>query len=314
MRKYSIGLILWVMYFGLALFVSKAVGEDATMSKSPITLKVGDLTAVFADNTAFGEHHRERYNGIAELHHPSASGNLFVPFYAGFNLEHFFGGDFLEELFEPREHPMVLSKESDRTVQLYQPPPPRSKVESTTVFTMVEPHYIDVDVEIILHDLSQFRHGYTGLFWASYINKPESKAIHFWGISEEDSTPRWIEAYSAEHGVESSHLHVDDDFEAYYVENFNTTLASHFSKYRFIEPFYYGRRGEMVFAIMFDRSEGIRFSQSPTGGGAPNPAWDFHLLIPDPEIGKKYSFKSRMVYKLFVSTEDIREEYRSWKP
>ncbi|MCA9447169.1 MAG: hypothetical protein KC931_08630 [Candidatus Omnitrophica bacterium] len=288
--------------------------EEDVQSESPITLQVGQLTAVFADNTAFGDQHRARYNGIAELHHASASGNLFVPLYAGFNLEHFFGGDYLEELFEPREHPMTLSQLDDHTVQLHQPPPPRSKVETTTTFRMAGPYYIDVDVEIVFHDLSQFRHGYAGLFYASYINAPEDKAIHFWGISEDDSNPRWITAYSPEHGVESTHTYVDDAYEPYYVENFNTTLANHYSKYHYIEPFYYGLRGDMVFAIMFDRTEGIRFSQSPTGGGEKNPAWDFHVLIPDPEIGKTYSFKSRLVYKEFVSAEDIRDEYVNWTP
>jgi len=303
--------IISLLAGGLA---TPTIAQEERESESPITLQSAHLTATFADNTAFGGHHRERYNGVAELHHASATGNLFVPLYAGFNLEHFFGGDYLEELFEPREHPMTLTQIDNRTVRLHQPPPPRSKVETTTTFEMVGPYYIDAEVEIVFHDLSQFRHGYAGLFWASYINEPESKAIHFWGISEEDEEPRWIEAFSPEHGVESTHLHVDDQFEAYYAEDFNTTLASNFSKYRYIEPFYYGLRGEMVFAIMFDRTEGIRFSQSPTGGGAKNPAWDFHLLIPDPEIGKKYSFKSRMVYKEFDSAEDIREEYENWQP
>jgi hypothetical protein len=70
----------------------------------------------------------------------------------------------------------------------------------------------------------------------------------------------------------------------------------------------------MVFAILFDRSEGIRFSQSPTGGGDRNPAWDHHLLIPNPQVGKTYSYKSRLIYKPFVSAEDIQMEYRNWKP
>lgn len=302
-------------FLGLIAFPLIALSAETpppAKSTSPITLSVGDLTAVFADNTAYGDHHLHRYNGVAELHHPSATGNLFVPKYAGFNLEHFFGGDFLEELFEPREHPMTLWKVDDRTVRLHQPPPPRSKVETTTTFTLVEPHYIDIEVEIVLHDLSPFRHGYAGLFWASYINAPESKAIHFRGISEDDPTPRWIEAYSPEHGVESSHLWIEDHFEAFYVENFNTTLANHFSKYRYLEPFYYGLRGGMVFGIFFDRAEGIRFSQSPTGGGDRNPAWDHHLLIPDPEVGKKYSYRSRLIYKPFVSPEDVQEEYERW--
>jgi len=291
-----------------------APAQEEVCTGGPITVARAELIASFADNTASGEQHREGYNGIADLRHVSAKDNLFVPFYSGFNLEHFFGGDHLEELFEPREQPMVLTRVDDRTVRLHQPPTPRSRVETTTTFAMVAPHYIDAEVEVVFHDLREFRHGYAGLFWASYINAPESGAIHFWGICEDDPEPRWIEAYSPQHGVESTHLHLEDDFDAHYAEDFNVTLAKQYSKFRYIEPFYFGLRGEMAFAIMFDRTEGIRFSQSPTGGGGRNPAWDFHLLIPQPEVGKAYSFKSRIVYKAFESAEDIRDEYKKWEP
>jgi hypothetical protein len=298
----------------LALVVAAcANGQGLTdSSTSPITLSAGDLTATFADNTAYGEHHRARYNGISELRHASATDNLFVPAYAGFNLEHFFGGDFLEELFEPREHPMVLTQVDDRTVKLYQPPPPRSKVETSTLFTLVPPHYIDVEVDIILHDLSPFQHGYAGLFWASYIHQPEDMKIYFWGLENGEGDPTWVAASTPKHGVLSSHLHVEDDYQAYYAENFNTTLASNFSEHRYLEPFYYGLSGDMVYAIFFDRTEGIRFSQSPSGGGEGNPAWDHHLLIPDPQVAKIYTYRARLMYKPFKGGEDVREEFHQW--
>jgi hypothetical protein len=69
----------------------------------------------------------------------------------------------------------------------------------------------------------------------------------------------------------------------------------------------------MVLAFFFDGDEVIRFSQSPTGGGELNPAWDFQYLIPSPETGKKYSFKVRIVYKPFISGNDILEEYSKWR-
>jgi hypothetical protein len=285
---------------------------QAGTATSPITLKVGDLEATFADNEAFGTDHRNRYNGIAALTHHSATENLFVPAYAGFNLEHFFGGDFLEELFEPREHPMLLSQSDTYTVRLYQPATPRSKVETTHVFQMVPPHYIDVTVKICFHDLTPFRHGYAGLFWASYIHEPENRAVFFWGTSKDKPQPRWIEAFSETHGVKSSHLHFQDTFEPFYAPDFNATLANHFSDYRYLEPFYFGRSGQMVFAVFFDRVEGIRFSQSPTGGGKKIPAWDHHFLIQNPEVGKEYGYKARLMYKPFVSEEDVREAYRQW--
>jgi len=56
----------------------------------------------------------------------------------------------------------------------------------------------------------------------------------------------------------------------------------------------------------------IRFSQSPTGGGPQNPAWDFQFIIPDFKVGKKYSFNTRLVYKVWKGEEDIMEEYKKW--
>ena len=71
----------------------------------------------------------------------------------------------------------------------------------------------------------------------------------------------------------------------------------------------------MVLAYLFDSSESevIRFSQSPTGGGKTNPAWDFQFIIPQPEQGKEYSFSVRIVYKPFINQEDLLKEWQSWK-
>ena len=82
--------------------VEKAQGQSAQggASAGHVTISAGDLTVTFADNSAFGKHHRAGYNGIAELRHKSQDENVFVPFYAGFNLEHIFGGDRLERLPE----------------------------------------------------------------------------------------------------------------------------------------------------------------------------------------------------------------------
>jgi hypothetical protein len=281
----------------------------STQTAGHITISAGDLTVTFADNSAFGDHHRAGYNGIAELRHKEQPENVFVPLYAGFNLEHIFGGDRLEQLFEPRNHPMTLKQVSDWTVVLHQSPTPLSSVETTITFTVTPPHYIDIRVEHIAHKKDFFKHGYLGTFWASYINAPDDKRVYFLGTEPGNEKPHWISAFSEKHGFKSTHLPVGEKQDLFFAEDFNARLASHFSDYHFSQPFFYGRFRNMVLMFMFDRSEGIRFSQSPTGGGEKNPAWDFQFIVRNFEVGKPCSFRARLAYKRLFDREDVVGEF-----
>jgi hypothetical protein len=285
---------------------------DTLEAQKVVRLSNGIINAVFVDNNAFGLDHRAGYNGIAELTHRSQDSSIFVPNYAGFNLEHIFGGDSLAELFEPRKHPMELYRISDSEVLLYQSPTPLSGVESQTVFKLTGSHYIDVLFRFIIHDGSFFKHGYAGLFWASYIHEPGDKKIYFRGRKEGSESTGWISAYSTAHGTKSTHLGKQEKDPVYFAPNFNARLASHFSDYRYDQPFYYGRFHNMVLAYMFKPDQGIRFSQSPTGGGDLNPAWDFQFIVPDFEVGKEYSFQARIMYKEFAGENDVRDEFEDW--
>jgi hypothetical protein len=283
-------------------------------SESILTIESGEIKGIFVDNTEIKPDHRSGYNGIAQLYHAEEDSGIFVPAYAGFNLEHIFGGDSLHQLFEPRLHPMTLYRKTDDEVLLYQEATPLSGVESLTSFKVVKPHYIDITFQCIFHQSQFFAHDYAGLFWASYIQDPPDKKIYFKGRTENahaDSSS-WMAAWSEEHGTQSTHRSVNDDRDFFFADNFNASLANHFSGMRYSEPYFFGRFNEMVLAYLFDSNEVIRFSQSPTGGGELNPAWDFQYLIPSPELEKKYSFKARIVYKPFISEDDITEEYKKW--
>ena len=207
---------------------------------------------------------------------------------------------------------MELYKVSIHEVLLYQSPTPLSGVESLTLFKLTDSHYIDVVFRFIIHDGSFFKHGYAGLFWASYIHEPGDKKIYFRGREEGSESVGWISAYSSEHGVQSTHIGNMEEDQVYFAPNFNAKLASHFSDYRYEKPFYYGRFHNMVLAYMFKPEKGIRFSQSPTGGGELNPAWDFQFIIPDFEVGQEYSFKARIMYKEFSGEKDVRDEFEDW--
>ena len=69
----------------------------------------------------------------------------------------------------------------------------------------------------------------------------------------------------------------------------------------------------MVYQVMFDDPERVRFSQSPTGGGATNPAWDWQFVIRDYGVGKLYRLRARVAYKKFVGPDDCLSEYERWR-
>ncbi|QDU96343.1 hypothetical protein [Lignipirellula cremea] len=276
-----------------------------------IVLQRAGVTAVIVDNhavdTAEAPGHRAGYNGVAALRHTRQPLNIFCSPYAGLNFEHIHDGTLAisREKFEPRKAPLELRKINAHTVELYQPPTPNWKLESCGRYELLEDGVLQYTLECIPR-ANHYRHDYIGLFWASYIDAPADKAIHFRG-REKDTTHAadWIRAVTPAHGVDSTHppdgpaptIKVDDDFPL--------TLVNHRSKYRHAEPWYYGVCRGMALVQMFRPTDQIWFAQSPTGGGADNPAWDFQWFIPHPQVGQTYRFVMRAAYLPYENREQI---------
>ncbi|MBW1696401.1 MAG: hypothetical protein JRK26_06355 [Deltaproteobacteria bacterium] len=283
-----------------------------------VTIQAGDIKAVFADNTEFGVH-RAWYNGVAFLSHKADTVNIFRPRVAGLNFEHIFDGqkwwEPAEVLFEPRACPMSIQRISDRTAELHQGPTSLHKLESWTRFTVTDPHYIDMEFTCIPR-AETFDRGYIGLFWASYINTKVDKGYYFIGRKTVEDQKQWVEINSPAHNIESSVRYELDERDPGFVEGYPPRLFNNYMDYRYSYPFYYGRRGKMAWMLMFEQAGPVRFSHSPTSGApvgpGTEPAWDFHYLFYDYKVGEKYGFKARLVYKPFVSREDIIEEYENW--
>lgn len=283
------------------------------------TLKAGDLTAIIGDNSAAGSH-RAGYNGVWSLHHAKGTRSLFVPGIAGLNLEHLVTGEHLEDsetFFEPRHAPMTLTRISENEAELHQPPTPTFRVESWTRFRLVAPHYLEMDFRCRAHE-ALFPLGYLSLFWASYMNAPADKSLYFLG-GLDDQKDHWTQFCTQWHNDQSTVRHRDDHFEMTFPEGGRDALFKSLSRFRFDRPFFYGHFDDLVWIVMFDRSEGIRFTHSPSGGGVnaalktTNPAWDFQFLIQKPEVMKEYGFKVRTALRPRCSRSEVLAEYDQWK-
>jgi hypothetical protein len=281
------------------------------------TFRVGDLTAIIGDNAAAGGH-RAGYNGVWSLTHRTEPRNLFVPAVAGLNFEHIFDGDKRDLdgsrkiFFEPRHAPMTFKKLGAAEAELHQPPTPTFHLESWTRFRLSAPHYLDFHFRCVPTQHA-FAHGYIGLFWASYINAPEDKSIYFRGGK------MWQQLCTQQHNDESTLRHRDDKLELKFSAGLGNALYRNLSPLRYDEPLYYGLFGKHLFLLMFDRTEGIRFTHSPSGGGVAreaqttNPAWDFQYLLPKYEVKKEYTFRARAVYRERCSRSEVLKEYENWQ-
>jgi hypothetical protein len=281
------------------------------------TFRAGDLTAVIGDNASDGQH-RAGYNGLWSLTHRDEPTNLFVPAVAGLNLEHIINGEDFDRddnrriFFEPRNAPMTFRRLSDTEAELHQPPTPTFHLESWTRFALLAPHYVDMHFRCQARQ-HVFRFGTIALFWASYINAPDDRSMYF------RHGRVWQQLCTQAHNNESTVRHTGDRIELRFAEGYPDALYRHMSPMRYDEPFYYGHCRGMVMILMFDRTGGIRFTHSPSGGGVnqerqtTNPAWDFQYLIPEYEVNREYSFRARLAYRPRCSREEILREVAAWR-
>ncbi len=293
--------------------MSDATVKYSLVEKPYAVLRSEKVTAVVVNNSAVDDEvlrdHRGGYNGIASLSHSRHPGNLFVPAYAGLNLEHVHDGTFRDReiLFGPRNSPMQLRVIDKRTVELYQESSLHYGLESCTRFAMLDDGTIEMTFECIPRQ-DTYQNKYIGLFWASYINQPESLDIHFKGHPNgQPNQARWIRGITPAHGKLSTHLASGEQRRLTHDTDFPLALAFNLSNYRYTEPWYYGVSHRMALVLMFRPEDHVRFTQSPNGAGQGNPAWDFQFLISDYKIGKRYQFVLRAMFVPFESQDQIEQ-------
>jgi hypothetical protein len=162
------------------------------------------------------------------------------------------------------------------------------------------------------------KHGYIGVFFASYIDKPKDMSIHFIGRARDEdrnARPRWIKHLPPRHGVAANHRPAGSTGDPQLDEGFSIDLVKGVSDFEYLYPFYYGRSGDNVFVMMFERPHSggeLRFAQSPSGGGTGNPAWDFFWLQRDYAVNREFCFRARAVCRKFTNVDDIVALYEQW--
>lgn len=320
--------------------LSGATVRYQVADKPYVVLKRADVTAVIVDNRAVNDdvlpNHKAGYSGVAKLAHTMRDENLFVPFYAGLNFEHIHDGTVQDRnvLFEPRNAPMELRVIDRHTVELYQKPTPHWKLESCHRYRLLEDGTIEMTFQCVPR-AKTFANGYIGLFWASYIHQPESLDIHFagWDIGKLTKElarlkrvpvnghehwerfrvprpPRFITASTPLHGVRPTHVGLLDGRVFKHDDAFPLSLVFNKSDWIYGESWYYGVSHRVALVQMFRDDDRIRFSQSPSGGGKGNPAWDFQYFIEDYEVDKTYGFVMRAKYMPFDVNRIVKDTAR----
>lgn len=279
------------------------------------------LHVIIADNATFGPKHQPGYHGIAELRPGGDDGpNLLVPLFSGLNLEHIFSGDassFEWHIFEPRRAPMQLFRLGTNRVELREERTEHWPLRSRLIYELND-HAVDFTYYGMPLADEWNKHHYVGVFFASYIQAPADLGIQFIGRSRPghgDQRPRWIRHVPRQHGVAASHRPAGSNWDPPFDTGFNLGLVQGFSDYEYLYPFYYGRSGEYVLVLMFERvsQEGeLRFAQSPNGGGTGNPAWDFVYFRRDYAANREFSFRARLVCQKFTSPEAVVRLYEQW--
>jgi len=212
---------------------------------------------------------------------------------------------------------MTFKQLSNSEGELHQPPTPTYHVESWTRFRLVAPHYLDMSFRCVARQ-HVFPRGYLALFWASYMNAPVDKSMYFLGGLGGQPGSNWMQLCTQFHNRDSTVRHRNDKLDLTFAPG-RDALYKSLSTFRFDTPLFYGHFDDLVWLVMFDRTEGIRLTHSPSGGGGnaalktTNPAWDFQFIVPKPEVMKEYGFKVRTVLRPRCSRDEVLEEYRKWR-
>ena len=321
---------MWQLFLFLAIATAFPAATDddprgpAREGRDYARFEVSKLCCVIGNNKSMPGH-KGGCNGLFSMTPAHEKDTVYVPRFAGLNLEHYFDGNVLDDMtvqerFDPRCSQMEFRRLGSTRAELYQPPTVRFGVESRTLFELKEPYYVDVTYRCIPN--KEVLDHFLGVFWASYINAPSDKSIYFLGREggvDPERSPTWMQFCTQKHGHFSTVMHVSGVGPTSFRKG-RAALWNQMSPLRFDAPFFYGRIGQTVLIYIFEPNPGLRFAHSPNSGGVRTPdgsdtcpAWDFQLMICDPKPGVEYGLRMRVVCKPWVDRQDVLEEVRIYR-
>ncbi len=285
-----------------------------------IELRGGSFRGRFLDNEANADRQGSGFTPLCHLGRPDH--NLFRDDGVGLNFEHVMNGaaaDAARSMFTPRRDRCLLISHAPGEASVRHPAADSSWGIESQMRYRLGLDRVDMEFTARLTDEGCAPLGYVAFMWASYMNHTRGRAIHFYGTCEgEEGWFRFGEDL-ADGGFETgtvAHASVDP---LPYEEGAETLNIVEDPRKRFLLPFYYGlTESGMVYAMMFDQEAPVRFAlwnfiRDERGRPDPHsPAWDWQYVIRDPEIGRTYRYRARLLYRPFAGRESVRRAYEEW--
>lgn len=310
-------------FWAVSLVVAAPAGGQVALD-----VEGASFTGMLHDNLSNKERQGSGFAPLVLKSYPSA--NLFRDDAVGLNFEHIFNGakeQYEISMFTPRKDSCHLKQVGESRFQLHWPAEGSQwGMDARMVYDLSKEDQIDLVFECTpTRDL--YSQGFAAMMWASYMNRTLDRTIHFWGV--EGDRKGWIQFGVGE----------GSDFEVGTVAHAGVSelsfepgaqtlnLVEHPRK-KFITPFYYGlidgdhnlttTDDRLLYLVLFDRTKSIRFAMwnfiKDDAGVADDhsPAWDWQYVIRDPQRGRRYGYRARVVVKPFKGKAQIWDEYRRW--
>lgn len=287
-------------------------------SAAELTVRAGDITATVRENDPDAHPTKGPLSGLRALSWrggPSPFG------LGGLNLEHIFAGHAdPRNGFTPRLGPFTLvpaGKDGAALVRHDADEP--WPVSYRLTYRAVAPCYVDFELEVTVHDAQPFQpEDLIAFFLASYVGPTTDVELRFRGIPGPGQPEQWVTTRAngkdpGEHyvAVDSPGLPVDP------ADRNLVTNAGHEPWPRIAQPYYYGHIGEMVYGLFLDvlrtDEQEVRFTVMRWRAAEGRPAWDFTWVVRKLSDGETARLRGRLLWKPFVSAEDVTREYEAWR-